>query len=165
MPYIHNDKPIDNDKWLPKLNIKRLIIMMKIQISNFRSLQQLLLSTALITVTLSSAYNYSSCNSTSYLNAATLACISCQSNQISNSYQTVAISCQCAGGYLPANGACAAAFTSPCATNNSYYPIYNRDGSSNSPADCLPCAANASVNRYAWVHVAMAPAVRLADLG
>lgn len=123
---------------------------MKIQISQPSNPNKPLLLSYLLVLSLTAAYNYSSCNSSYYFNPANLACVSCQNNQIANSYQTVPTACQCSPGYLPAtNGtACTAAFTTNCTTNNSYYPIYNINGSSsNSAANCLACAANAYTNK------------------
>lgn len=125
---------------------------MKIQISNLFSLTQLLLISTLYILTLSAAYNYSACNSTYYFNPANLACLSCQNNQVANSYQTIPIACQCSSGYLPlVNGTgCTSASTLSCQINNSYFPIYNRDGSINTTtaANCVACADKSYVNKY-----------------
>lgn len=121
---------------------------MKIQISNLSKLYTLFFFTLLITTSLTASYTYSSCNSSYYLNTANLACVTCPNNQIANTYQVVPISCQCSSGYMPStNGACTAANTSTCSTTNSYYPIYNRDGSSNSAANCAACSTNSYVNK------------------
>ena len=106
----------------------------------------------------SAAYTYSSCNSTAVLNPANLACTGCPSNQVPNLYQSIATSCQCSPGYsLPTNpnaAACSPAFTTACATPNSYYPVYGLGGSAASPANCLACSSVAFANRYFWSEAA-----------
>jgi len=121
---------------------------MKIQISNLSKLHNLFLVTFFIATCLSASYTYASCNSSYYLNTANLACVTCPNNQIANTYQIVPIACQCSSGYMPStNGACTAANSSTCSITNSYYPIYNRDGSSNSVANCLKCSNNSYANK------------------
>jgi hypothetical protein len=121
---------------------------MKIQIRNLSKVYTLFLITLLFANSLSAYYTYSNCNSSYYLNTANLACVSCPNSQIANTYQTVPTACQCSSGHMPSiNGACTAANTSTCSITNSYYPIYNRDGSSNSAANCVACSSNAYTNK------------------
>jgi hypothetical protein len=138
---------------------------MKIQISNLSKFKTVLCFSLIWTSTLSASYTYSQCNSSYYLNTANLACVTCPNNQIANTYQVVPTACQCSVGYIPStNGACSVANTSSCSTSNSYYPVYNRDGSSNSAANCLACAGNAYVNKYKPVYLEMGPDVLLVGL-
>lgn len=113
--------------------------------------QNILLLCLLLILAESTAYSYSSCNTTGFLNTANLQCKPCQNNQISNSYQTIPIACQCAPGYsLATNGAaCTAAFSTTCSISNSYYPIYGRTGTVNTgTANCVACSSDAYSNTY-----------------
>ena len=128
---------------------------MKIQIKALINLKRILFWSALLLLVRSTSYSYSQCNSSAYLNTANLQCVACQSNQIANLYQSVAISCQCTSGYIfGTNGAaCSAAFNNVCAVSNSYYPIYNTDGSvsSTTTANCIACDSTAYTNQYTLV--------------
>lgn len=94
-------------------------------------------------------YNYTTCGSKSYLNAANLQCVNCSSNQIANTYQSVSMACQCAVGYTPSgNGACSSISNVTCgASTSTYYPLYSLSGITNTVTSCMPCAANAYTNR------------------
>lgn len=119
--------------------------------SNILRGNDILLIFLLLSLVNASAYSYSPCSSTSYLNSANLQCSSCLTNQIPNLYQVIATSCQCNAGYLQTknNAACTAAFSSTCATSNSYYPIYTASGTTNSgTSNCQACSSAAYTNRY-----------------
>jgi hypothetical protein len=121
---------------------------MKIQIGG-HILEGILFLSILLAPALCAAYSYSPCNTSAYLNPANLQCLTCPTNQVANSYQLLPISCQCSAGYTSStNGAaCTAAFTSTCATTNSYYPIYNLDGSLNTGSDnCVACSSSGYAN-------------------
>lgn len=123
---------------------------MKIQIKALINLNRILFWSVLLLLARSATYSYSQCNSSAYLNTANLQCVKCQTNQIANLFQTIALSCQCNAGYIfGTNGAaCTAAYSTTCNTLNSYYPIYNKDGSvsSTTAANCMPCDSTAYTN-------------------
>ena len=100
------------------------------------------------------AYSYSSCNASSSRNPANLACSACPTNQRTNLYQAVPMSCQCSPGYtLPSNpnaNACTASFSTVCTTTNSYYPVYSLAGTSTS-GNCAACGPSAFSNAYVWI--------------
>lgn len=104
----------------------------------------------MVGVIYATAYSYSECNSSSYLNTADLQCDVCGANQIANRYQTVPVNCQCENGYrVGTNGTCSAAFTASCATNNSYYSIFAEDGSATTgTSNCTVCDGSAYANMY-----------------
>lgn len=69
----------------------------------------------------SAAYSYSACPASRF-NPANLACNTCPANQLANNYQTVAISCQCAPGFLPgSSGTCSALTYGPCLTTSNNF--------------------------------------------
>jgi hypothetical protein len=113
--------------------------------------RDILLVCCLLVLATPATYAYSSCNSTSFLNTANLQCYSCLSNQVANSYQVVATSCQCSPGYQVAtnNAACTAVFSSTCSISNSYYPIHTLNGITNTgTSNCIACSSNAYANKY-----------------
>lgn len=113
--------------------------------------RDILLVCCLLVLATPAAYTYSPCNSSSFLNTANLQCYSCLSNQVANSYQVIATSCQCSPGYLVAtnNAACTAVFSSTCSISNSYYPIYTINGNTNTgTSNCLACSSDAYANTY-----------------
>lgn len=122
---------------------------------------------AMVSLVEGAAYAYSSCGSSSALNPANLACNACPSNQVSNLYQTVPMSCQCSAGYTlasnPNSNACTAAFTTTCTTSNSYYPVYALTGSAASTADCLACSSVAYTNKYLVIYIAMVQLAHTVD--
>ena len=114
----------------------------------------------------SSAYTYSACSTSTYLNVANLQCSSCLANQIANTYQIISTSCQCSPGYLQAtnNAACTAVFSSTCSTANSYYPIYTTTGTTNTgTSNCQACSATAYSNRYHRQYLATKQGVFLVE--
>jgi hypothetical protein len=129
-----------------------------------------ILSLLLLILTINTAtYNYSTCPSSSFLHTSNLACKTCPTNQISNTYQMVPINCQCSTGYISTTGgSCSLVNTNGCsANNNNFYPIWKLDGSydtSITSAACTLCASNARTNRYLCLYKAMALAAPPAAL-
>ena len=105
-----------------------------------------LIGVTLITIAHSEAFNFSECTSSFELNPADLSCDACGTNLIANNYQTVAIVCQCATGFLSSTGGtCTAISYAPCSGIN-YYAVYNLDGSSNTASACATCDSTAYPN-------------------
>lgn len=120
---------------------------------------KLTLITILILQTAATSYSYSSCSSSTYINTANLQCTACPSNQIANTYQTVASACQCSIGYAAsANGACTAITPSCSYSSNSFTAMYGLNGDVGTNT-CASCALTAYTNRYPPLNSATALAV------
>ena len=118
---------------------------------------KLLLSLVILTLLIvqinSATYNYSTCNSTSYLNPAAFQCTNCLTNQIPNTYQTIPMACQCSPGYvMPTNAAaCTQGFSTACTTtalSTSIYPLFSLAGVAQASVACTACASTAYPDKY-----------------
>ena len=130
----------------------------------FKTALKIIIASAFFLRTPAAFYNYSTCSSNAYLSSSNMKCITCPANQIANTYQSVSTACQCSVGYSPSgNGGCSAITGSCGLSANTYYPLYDLNGNTNSVSSCGTCASTAYTNRYERNNSAMELVVNLVD--